>query len=237
MPIFGSTKEKAATAAVGESRASGGAPPKPGRDFNEVVSTTKVRRRRSYWIVGVALMAVAIVGAVFLVDAMRATSTILVLARDVPQGETITADDLKTAEVNSDSTIATVAAVDKGRIVGQSAAIPLQIGSALNPSSVTSAVIPSGENTLVGITVTVGKLPAEPLLAGDNVRIVDTPRDQDDSPVQGPVVANAQVVSVREIPETGQTTVDVLVKKDEASWIAARAATNRVAIVLDSRER
>jgi Flp pilus assembly protein CpaB len=182
-------------------------------------------------------MAVAIVGAVFLVDAMRATSTILVLARDVPQGETITADDLKTAEVNSDSTIATVAAVDKGRIVGQSAAIPLQIGSALNPSSVTNAVIPSGENTLVGITVTVGKLPAEPLLAGDNVRIVDTPRDQDDSPVQGPVVANAQVVSVREIPETGQTTVDVLVKKDEASWIAARAATNRVAIVLDSRER
>lgn len=237
MPIFGSTKEKAATAVAGESRLSGGAPSKPGHDFNEVVSTTKVRRRRSYWIVGVALMAVAIVGAVFLVDAMRATSTILVLARDVPQGQIITSDDLKTAEMNSDSTIATVAAADKGRVVGQSAAVPLQGGSALNPSSVTNAVIPSGDNTLVGITVTIGKLPAEPLLAGDNVRIVDTPRDQDDSPVQGPVVANAQVVSVKEIPETGQTTVDVLVKKDEASWIAARAATNRVAIVLDSRER
>ena len=90
---------------------------------------------------------------------------------------------------------------------------------------------------MVGITVAIGKLPAEPLLAGDNVRIVDTPRDQDDSPVQGPVTANAQVVAVKEILETGQTTVDVLVKKGEASWIAARAATNRVAIVLDSRER
>ncbi|MCZ4278542.1 SAF domain-containing protein [Rhodococcoides yunnanense] len=237
MAMFGNLKEKTSTVAVGETRTAKEVSPKPGHDFTEVVSTTKVRRRRSYWIAGVALMAVAIVGAVFLVNAMRATSTILVLARDVPQGETITTDDLKTAEVNSDATIATVPATDKASVVGQSAAVPLLSGSALNPSSVTNAVIPSGDNTLVGITVAIGKLPAEPLLAGDNVRIVDTPRDQDDSPVQGPVTANAQVVAVKEIPETGQTTVDVLVKNGEASWIAARAATNRVAIVLDSRER
>ncbi len=31
--------------------------------------------------------------------------------------------------------------------------------------------------------------------------------------------------------------MDVLVQADEASWVSARAATRRVAIVLDTREK
>ena len=71
--------------------------------------------------------------------------------------------------------------------------MPIPSGTVLNPNAVTSAVIPTKGLTLVGVTVSYAKLPAEPLRAGDMVRIVDTPRDQDDSPVQGPITSKRRL--------------------------------------------
>ena len=55
--------------------------------------------------------------------------------------------------------------------------------------------------------------------------------------MQGPINTTAQVYSTEDIPEAGETIVNVLVPEAEANWVAARAATKRVSIVLDSRER
>ncbi|KLN71789.1 flagellar basal body P-ring biosynthesis protein FlgA [Rhodococcus erythropolis] len=207
-----------------------------GSDFT-ATSRTKVRRRPIFLAAGIALVVVFVIGAVALVNGMRQVTNVLVVSHDIAQGQQITSQDLTTKQVNADAGIASVAVEDKASVVGQAAAVPIPSGTVLNPNAVTTAVIPGKGLTLVGVTVSYSKLPAEPLRAGDQVRIVDTPRDQDDSPVQGPITSKAQVVSTKFIPETSETTVDVLVQADEASWVSARAATRRVAIVLDPREK
>lgn len=198
-----------------------------------------IRQRQPRWVLllGVALVIVAVLAVVYVVNNMRETSQVLVMAKPVQQGQTISAGDLKTAEINSDSGLAAVPQGQQSQVVGRVAAVPLSAGTVLNPSDVTVGLIPGPEQSLVGITVSQDKMPAAELVAGDIIRLVDTPRDQDDSPAQGPITTEAQVVSTRLIPEQRMTTIDVLVPQGEASWVSARAATHRVGVVLDSRKR
>ena len=60
-------------------------------------------------------------------------------------------------------------------------------------------------------------------------RVVDVSTDS--------VTIEATVVGVSRVEETGETVVDVSVPEREAADLAARAATGRVALVLDARER
>ncbi|BBE49142.1 MULTISPECIES: SAF domain-containing protein [Rhodococcus] len=234
--VFEKLRTTAKSKAIGEDVDPDNPTTRRGSDFT-ATSRTKVRRRPIFLAAGIALVVVFVIGAVALVNGMRQVTNVLVVSHDIAQGQQITSQDLTTKQVNADAGIASVAVEDKASVVGQAAAVPIPSGTVLNPNAVTTAVIPGKGLTLVGVTVSYSKLPAEPLRAGDQVRIVDTPRDQDDSPVQGPITSKAQVVSTRLIPETSETTVDVLVQADEASWVSARAATRRVAIVLDTREK
>lgn len=235
--IFGSLRSKAISRAVGEDQPSdhNGAP----RKDDDFVKISRVRQQPRWGLraAGVALIVVFILGTIYVINNLRATTEVLVVAADVAQGQPITATDLRTAAVNTDSGLAVLPASQESAVIGKLAAKPLSTGDLLNADMVTNAVIPADGQTLVGVTVALPKLPAEPLQPGDLVRIVDTPRDQDNAPVQGPIATRAQVVSTRPIPELGQVTVDVLVPEGEGNWVSARAATGRVAIILDSRER
>lgn len=223
-------RTKAYSTALGE--ATSGTPKADGT-FS-ATSRTKVRRRPAFLALGIALILVFAVGAAALVNGLRQTTTVLVAATDIAQGTQLGRDDLTTAVINSDAAISSIAADQIDTIVGTSAAVAIPAGTVVAPHAVTEATIPPVGQTLVGITVAYAKLPGSPMQPGDRIRLVDTPRDQDDAPVQEPVKTNAQVVAIRDIVETGQTTVDVLVPALEAGWVAARAATGRVAIVLDS---
>ena len=86
----------------------------------------------------------------------------------------------------------------------------------------------------MGIPVAPGLMPSEPLRAGDTVRLVQTP-GQAGEVTGNPVTIAATVLSV--VPGETQTVVDVVVSADRAAELAARAATGKVAIVLDSRTR
>lgn len=105
------------------------------------------------------------------------------------------------------------------------------------PAAVTDQVVPGEGLTMVGITVGYPHLPSEAIVPGDMIRVVDTPREGDDPPVTGPVNTKAQVYSMTVIAEAGETTLNLLVPEAEANWVAARAATKRVSIVLDNRVR
>ena len=74
-------------------------------------------------------------------------------------------------------------------------------------------------------------------MPGDSVRVVTTPGDQGEVTEQDPVTIEARVVGVGRVEETGETVVDVSVPREDAAELAARAATGRVALVLDARER
>ncbi len=199
------------------------APPKP--------------RRRPFALV--ASVAVVLLGAVlglWLWSMAGSTTEVLAVRSLVHRGEVIDRDDLVTVRVGVDPAVRTVPAGQADAIAGQRAALDLAPGGLLAPDAVAPTVLPARGMSVVGVGLTQGMLPAEPLASGDTVRIVQTPGLQGE--IEGaPVTVPATVVGVHASQGGDQMIVDVLVPVDAAADLAARAATGKVALVLDSRER
>ncbi|MEV6774397.1 SAF domain-containing protein [Nocardia sp. NPDC051030] len=214
-------------------------PPQAVGDPDPVHTPVRARRRPVILGLGIAAVSVSILGAVGVVNGLRDTQEVLVLTKDVSQGEMIATDDVKAVRINSDAGLDVVLAASLDQVLGKTVTSNQTAGTMLNPRLLVTAVVPPKGTSLVGITVTGDKIPGEPLAVGDMVRLVDTPRDQEGSPATAPVTSNAQVYAIHRRDEAGQSqvTIDVLVPEAEANWVAARAATHRVAVILDTRER
>ena len=166
------------------------------------------------------------------------TEKVLTVRETVNRGEVIEAEDLVTVQVGLDPALTPLGASELEDIVGQRAAVDISAGSLVTAESVTDSVVPAEGESIVGVSLTAAMMPAEPIYVGDAVRIVSTPGDQGEvREGTEPTTVEATVVGVRQVPETGETVVDVAVPEDQAADLAARAATRKVALVLDSRER
>lgn len=196
----------------------------------------RLRRRPLMALVWIGLVLVG--GALGVAVWMGSTtsSEVVAVRTAVDRGSTITASDLMVVRVAVDPSVQVVPASQLAGMVGQRAASDLAAGTLLSPGQVTSDVVPATGQSVVGVALAVGKLPAEPLRPGDQVRLVQTPADQADVPA-APVTIDAVVQSVTASDDGQTVVVDVLVPSARAPEVAARAATGRVAVVLDSRER
>ncbi|MBU4188915.1 MAG: hypothetical protein KJ817_12020 [Actinobacteria bacterium] len=166
------------------------------------------------------------------------TSSVEVVSARAPigRGEVITAEDLAVTRVAVDPSIQVVPAAQLTTLVGKRAASDVVAGTLLSPAAVTDQLPPANGQSLVGVALTTGQLPAEPLRAGDLVRLVQTPVAQGEVPPTQ-VTIDAVVQSATATADGQATVVDLLVPSTRAAEVAARAATGRVALVLDSRER
>ena len=201
------------------------------------ITPAKTRRRSGVLAAGVALVVVGALGAAYLTQVIGDTVQVVAVARDVPPGEVIERPDLTVADVSTDPALAPVPASRLTEFVGQRAAVALTTGSLLTDAAVTEQVLPAAGQSLVGVALQSAQLPAEPLQAGDRIRIVDTPASQAEPPASTPQTIQAVVVSVAAPDDSGQTIVNVTVASDQAADLAARVATGRIALILDSRER
>ena len=183
---------------------------------------------------GVALVALGGLTAAWLAASASDTEQVLAVRAPVERGAVIEASDLVPAAINPDPNLATIPLTAQAQVVGQRAAVELAAGALVTPESVTTAMVPAAGQSLVGVTVTTAQMPAEPLQAGDRIRIVDTPRPQDDPPRTAPASLAAVVVATSFQDDTGNTVVDVTVPDTESAKLAARASTGRIAIVKDS---
>jgi hypothetical protein len=100
---------------------------------------------------------------------------------------------------------------------------------------VTEQALPAKGSSVVGIALTPGMLPANQIRVGDKVRVVVTPGQQGEMPTGQPDSIEAVVVGVAKDETTGNAIVNVQVPNNEGPMLAARAATGKVALVLDSR--
>lgn len=228
------TAESASTALTDSAQAVGrprrtAAPPPP--------LAVRTRRRPGVLAAGVALVAVGALGAAYLAQAVGQTVPVVAVARDVAAGEVIERADLTIADVSSDPALSPIPAAELAGVVGQRAAVALTAGSLLTEAAVTDQVLPAAGQALVGIALTAAQLPAEPLRAGDQVRVIDTPVSQGEPPATTPTSIAGQVVSVTGPDSAGLIVVDVTVPTGQAAGLAARVATGRIALVLDSRVR
>lgn len=235
-PARGRGRPKPAAAARGGAAASvGGAASAVGA--GSVASPPKLRRRPL--LVAGSVVAVCLGG---LVSAYAYTSTsnageVLAVTSTVHRGEVIERADVTTVRVGVDPALHPVAASQLDRVVGQRAATDLAAGGLVTEDAIAATVVPDGGMSLVGVGLAPALLPGEPLQAGDRVRVVATPGDQGEVTSGEPRTIAATVVAVHADSDAGQTVVSVQVPFEAAAELAARAATGKVALVLDSRER
>jgi hypothetical protein len=199
------------------------------------VAAPKGRRRPLMLALGLALVAVGALASVWLVSSASQRVSVLVLARDVPYGSPITDADLNTTDVSVDPNVATVPASELDAVVGSVSATSLSAGSLLSRAELTSAAPPAAGQVLVGVAIPATRMPAGGLAPGDRVLVVDTPAAEADPSAVAPATIPATVVRVGGMDVNGVTVVDVTVATGDGPALAARAATGRIAVVVQPR--
>ena len=199
------------------------------------VAPPKGRRRPGLLALGIALVAVGALAAVWLVNSASQRLPVVAVVRDVPYGSVLTDADLGTANVSVDSTVQTIPASANSSIVGRVAATDLIAGSLLVRGQVTTVAPPGTGQVLVPVAVPVSRMPAGGLQAGDHLLVVDTPNpDASPSGVPPPTIP-ATVVRLGATDVNGVTVVDVTVATGDGPALAALTASGRIALVVQPR--
>lgn len=190
--------------------------------------------RRPFLVVLAAVLVVAgaMAGGLLWASATKA-GEVVVVRQSVARGTVITAQDLGTIRVGVDPSLSTVPADQLGALVGRRASADLTAGTLLAASQVSETVVPGPGESVVGVPISPGLMPVEPLASGDAVRLVHSGELPSDSTPTDPVAAKV----LRVTPGDTQTVVDVVVSADKAVQLAAWAGSGKVALVLDSRAR
>jgi len=172
------------------------------------------RKRRPVWVAAAVILVALGALMVWLVVAnLRDTERVVALRHDVPRGAVITAEDLVTAEIPPDPALVAVPAEELADVVGKRAAVDLSAGGLLAPSALAETVTPGPGKSVVGLALGPGQLPVTPLRVGDKVRIISTPRDQDEPPPAAPAVRIPAVVV------TTTTLMVRLLRRTRRSWL------------------
>ncbi|KAB7740366.1 hypothetical protein GA707_19480 [Nostocoides sp. F2B08] len=180
-------------------------------------------------------------GNVWLLQSSSDAVQVVAARTAIERGQVVTAEQLMSVSVAADPAVRTVAASQMSELVGQRAAVDVAAGTLLTEDSVTVENVPGEGFSLVGVALSSAMLPGEPLVAGDRVRVVATLGPQQDAATASdPLALDAVVVSTQSGLDSvgqGQTILTVQVPDGDAPALAAMAATGRVAVVLDSRDR
>jgi len=192
---------------------------------------------------GVAAAAIFVVlGGLVLMFAIPAYSTrdtVLVVAKAVQVGSTITDSDLTTAKITSDPALKPIMASDRGSVVGKVAMVNLSPGGLVTRDELgTSDGFTSGQ-VIVALGLKEGQFPARGLAAGQHVLIVATPGSGSGSSSGSsgsPTQTAGTKATVTEVGATdaasGVTVVDVRVSADTGVSVAQLASTGNAALIL-----
>lgn len=198
------------------------------------------RRKRSTLVLGVLVTLVGVLGTSMLVRSAGDRVDVLAVARDVPAGQQIRAEDLTTAALPEDPALQPVKASEKDSVIGRRATAPLHRGELLASSQIHGGkTLPDGQE-LVAVEVQRGAAPSDALAPGDQVKVISTPGKDEAAPASGskstpPAEIEAQVVKVGAPNASGAVVIQVAVAGTDSTQLAARAATGRVAIVLSAK--
>lgn len=152
-------------------------------------------RRRPALAVGSLALVVAC-AAVFASVYLKAGSHVSVLAvnRNVPQGQVLTEADLTVVHISTNSGVSTVPVADASEVVGRRAAEPLEADTLLSPRDLVTTFSPPAGESIVGVAVKDGQLPASGVAPGETVDVVltGTPGDPDSAPASPDATGDLQ---------------------------------------------
>lgn len=200
------------------------------------------RRRPALLALAVAMVVLGALGAAYLATTLGQTTAVIAVARPVPWGQTITAEDLAEARVSADPALTPIPYADRDEVVGRMAATDLLPGTLLAREAITEQRFPPSGQQLVGVGVSAVQLPVTPLRAGDDVLLI--PLTSGGPPAPSTVTSStaalptvqATVLRAGEPGTDGLRVVDVLVDAADGPDVAARAAAGLIAIVVVASE-
>jgi len=199
-----------------------------------VESRVRNKPRPAIIALAIALIVTAGLAAAYIYTSTGRTMEVYTAASSIARGDVIEVGDLTTVEIPDNQAIPSFGLSERENMLGQTAVVDIPEGTLISPNNIaTDAGLAQGQS-IVGISFTPNQLPPYPLVSGDPVRIVDTPVTQGDPPAGTPASIAATIVAVRFDDVSGNTVVAVSVDTFSSSALAARAATGRVALVLDA---
>jgi hypothetical protein len=210
---------------------------KDGSGASTLVPPPRLRRRPALVVAAIGAICIGALLAGWAWTATTTTQEVLVARGTIERGEVIGAEDLARLRVSADPALTPVPSSELDQVVGQRAALDIAAGGLLTPNSLTTEVVPSEGQSVVGIALTPERAPGLELQYGDRVRVVVTPAQGETLPAGTPLSSDATVVGVHTSTQTGQSVVDLLVPRADAAVLATRIATGNITLVLDSRER
>ena len=160
--------------------------------------------------------------------------TVVVMARDVKMGQTITSADVMPADVSVGDQLAVVRPGDRTL---RTALTDLSKGSILSPAQVGdgSPGVAAGQN-LVPVRLKLGQRPTQALIPGQSVLAVPAPLDptsQGGAALTQLAPFSASVAAAGDPdPSTGDVVVDLQVASGDAVGLARAAATGSVTLVV-----
>jgi hypothetical protein len=157
---------------------------------------------------------------------------VLVVARPVHAGDLLQQADLRAVELALEPGVAVVSASQADLVIGKVARVDLVTGSVVAPQQVGDTAGPPAGQVLVVLGLTASRLPATGLRPGDHVLVVSTPATEADAPDVLPSTIPALVVRVGSSDVNGVTPVDVHAATGDGPSLAARAATGRIAVIV-----
>jgi len=198
-----------------------------------------------------AVMSIAVVAtcsalfALIYVHSSRLVSVIAV-THQITQGELIEASDLRQVDVALAGGVTAVPVSDAAQVIGRPASVTLLVGALLSPADVGGAQELASGQSVVGVDLKPGMLPASGVQPGEPVLVVLTgptgsPVTSDGGTNQsgksatgGQSVVAASVVGVNDAPDdsgAGDVVVSVEVPVTSASLIAGWSAAGQAALV------
>lgn len=184
---------------------------------DDAVRFRPATRRRNRIAAGVALVAVAVAINAALYTSLDDATPAVQTTRDILAGEQITADAVRTVDVDVDPTVGIVDGDDIDLVVGQFAKVRIVSGSLVSEASLQSEPLVAEGASVVALTVPEGSLPTG-LRERAPVVLVIPPKDADGSITS---IAGRVVGIPSETTVTGAQSISVEVAAADAPTVAA----------------
>lgn len=197
---------------------------------------TKSRRRPGLVVIGSVLVILCGLASYYFIAQASGTVTVLETKVSVDRGDKITAGDLTTIRIAGGQESIAFTASQAEDVIGKIATVDLPSGSLVTSKNVGGQLSIGSGQSVVGVALTTEQLPNFPLAAGDRVRLVDTPISQGDPPATTPETFRATVFTSTYDSDQRKWIVDLVVPESQAADVAARSATGRIALILDSEK-
>ena len=184
------------------------------------------RRRVPYLLLGVLLVVACAAGGVLTGMQLGNRETVLALARPVPVGQVLTAQDLKEVSVAADSGLDVLPTSAASSVVGQPIAYSLPTGSLVTRSVLGAPQTPADGKAIAAVGLKPGQFPPE-LTLGTRVAVLVTP----DQNTNGRTSTWTAVVTGIAAAETERVTVVSLQLSDPDARELASAPAGQLSLV------